>query len=320
MTLADVSASALRLNAGNPDFSICVPTRNRSALIGNLVERFGRLAGPSFELIVIDDGSTDDTGDELFRLSQAVTFPFHWERISHAGRGAALNRAFDISSGRFIFILDDDDFIPDNALADILDTWNSIPASEQSGFCGICGLAAYANGAIIGDKFPAEMTDGDFFNVRIVGGIHGDKREVFLRAALGGWRFPQVPGEYRMETNFLFFALAARYKMRFVNRVWLVKNYQPDGLSANILFHQISSARLSALYFETALKLFPKMPQSIRRKYILDYMRYAAHARIRPAARLATIGRSPASLLALARGQIKSASDRRKLRRTGHRS
>lgn len=311
---ATIAETVTQPEANPPvDFSICVATHNRSGLLGPLVERVGQLRGASFELVVVDDGSSDDTRQVLESIAGEAPMPFTWDSIPHSGRGAALNQAFDLARGEFIVLLDDDDNIEPGALADILATWSSIPEAERGHYCGVCGLAARMDGSIIGDQFPASPMDGDFFTVRIVNGVRGDKREVFRRAALGEWRFPVIEGEYRVATNLLWFELASRYKTRFVNRVWLRKDYLPGGLTANGLRNKVRSARLTAHYNATTLRLFPRMPWWAKLRFGLDYARYAAHAGLARDERLAVLGRNLLGALFVRVGEFARSRDIRRI-------
>lgn len=297
------------------DISICVATHNRADRLRQLINRVAELDGARIELVIVDDGSSDDTRAVLAAAGvEERRFHLVWDSIPHSGRGAALNRAFDFARGTFILLLDDDDMIAPGALADILATWNSIPASERHRFCGVCGLAARADGTPIGDQFPASPMDSDFFTARIVNRVRGDKREVFRRDALGEWRFPVIAGEYRVATNLLWFELASRYKTRFVNRVWLHKNYLPGGITANGLRNKVSSAGLTAQYNAAALRLFPRMPWWARLRFKLDYARYAAHAGLSQEQRLAVLGSNVGGKLLLQSGEL---ARRRDLRRIG---
>jgi glycosyltransferase involved in cell wall biosynthesis len=59
----------------------------------------------SFELIVIDDGSTDGTAEQLTTLDRAIRF----ERIEHCGPGAARNRGVALARAPLLAFLDSDD-------------------------------------------------------------------------------------------------------------------------------------------------------------------------------------------------------------------
>ena len=49
-----------------PHFSIVIPTHNRAAMLQRVLDALERQdEGPEFEIVVIDDGSTDDTAAVL---------------------------------------------------------------------------------------------------------------------------------------------------------------------------------------------------------------------------------------------------------------
>lgn len=295
-----------------PQFSICVATHNRSALLPGLLQGLSRQTGPSFEVVVVVDGQTDDSLEVMRGLERSLPFDLHFEQVPHGGRGSALNRAFDLSSGRFLLILDDDDQLADGALAAMLSTWNSIAEDRKHEFCGVAGLAVRPDGSVIGDKFPDAPVESDFFTMRQIRNVRGDKKEAFLRSALGKWRFPALPGEYRVPTNLLWFELASRFKVRFVNEPWVVKTYRADGLTANGLKNKVASANTTALADARALELFPAMPWWLRLRFNVSYARYAAHAAIPSRDQLAVQGRG---LLASVAGPIGRMQAKRDLRR-----
>src|ERR1700676_4445687 len=68
--------------------SVIIPTFNRGAMLLEGIDSVLSQSIQSFELIVIDDGSTDGTAEQLTRLGKTIQF----ERIEHCGPGAARNR------------------------------------------------------------------------------------------------------------------------------------------------------------------------------------------------------------------------------------
>ncbi len=91
--------------------SVVIPTCNRAALlqqaIGSVMEQTLR----DFELIVVDDGSTDATAQAVqgFDDSRIV-----YLRQQHGGRSTARNRGIEAAQGEMISFLDDDDrYLPD---------------------------------------------------------------------------------------------------------------------------------------------------------------------------------------------------------------
>lgn len=89
-----------------PSISVIIPTYNRAQLVVRAVDSVLAQTCEDFELIVIDDGSTDDTA--------AVLEPYR-DRLcliaqNHAGVSAARNHGLSLAKGELIAFLDSDDY------------------------------------------------------------------------------------------------------------------------------------------------------------------------------------------------------------------
>ena len=92
-----------------PLVSVVIPTYNRSAMIGECLESVLGQTYPSFEVIVVDDGSTDGTEDVVRRYPSVR---YVWQRNQE--RSAARNRGIALAQGRYVAFLDSDDlWLPD---------------------------------------------------------------------------------------------------------------------------------------------------------------------------------------------------------------
>jgi glycosyltransferase involved in cell wall biosynthesis len=92
--------------------SIIIPTHNRSsflkeAIVSVLDQDYLRRAGRerAFELLVIDDGSEDESRDVALSFGEPVVYL----RQPHRGVSAARNHGLEIARGEFIAFLDSDD-------------------------------------------------------------------------------------------------------------------------------------------------------------------------------------------------------------------
>ena len=90
-----------------PVVSIVVPAYNHAAYLREAVESILGQDYPHVELIVIDDGSTDDTRQIL----ESYTGRFHWESQSNQGQVATLNRGWMMSRGDILGYLSADDLL-----------------------------------------------------------------------------------------------------------------------------------------------------------------------------------------------------------------
>jgi glycosyltransferase involved in cell wall biosynthesis len=96
-----------------PEISVIISTHNRramlrealSSVIAQRATSFDPDLDPSFEVIVVDDGSSDGTWDDLFTQRDGVRAI----RTERRGPAAARNRGIAIARGRLIAFLDSDD-------------------------------------------------------------------------------------------------------------------------------------------------------------------------------------------------------------------
>ena len=93
----------------NPRISVILPTLNRQELLPKAIDSILSQTYPDFELIVINDGSTDMTGKILNKYAQ---FDKRIKIITHQknkGFAASVNEGIDHAQGEYIARLDDDD-------------------------------------------------------------------------------------------------------------------------------------------------------------------------------------------------------------------
>ena len=96
------------MSAVPPEVSVVVPTCDRRARIPELLAALESQAGaPPFELVIVDDGSTDGTHDSIATLP-APSFPLEVLRQERAGPAAARNAGIGSARGRLIALLGDD--------------------------------------------------------------------------------------------------------------------------------------------------------------------------------------------------------------------
>ncbi|MEI6037444.1 MAG: glycosyltransferase family 2 protein [Planctomycetota bacterium] len=94
-----------------PDVSLVVPVRNESGNIGPLVAEIGRVldaAGLGWELFVVDDGSTDDSWQEISRAADNDNRVQGIRQRKGLGKSAALTAGFQLCRAARIVMLDGD--------------------------------------------------------------------------------------------------------------------------------------------------------------------------------------------------------------------
>jgi biofilm PGA synthesis N-glycosyltransferase PgaC len=101
----------------HPLFSIIIPAFNEDNIIEPIVENLNDLNYPNYEVIVVNDASTDNTGKIL---DQIALNNQPWLRVVHLeqnrGKANALNMGILISNGHFLLTIDADCMLDKEAL------------------------------------------------------------------------------------------------------------------------------------------------------------------------------------------------------------
>ncbi len=109
-----------------PLVSVIVPTRNRADMLDEALRSIFRQTYPNFEVVVVDDGSTDHT---------PVVIRKHGDRIrvvhrQNTGRSLARNAGIAVARGDYISFLDDDDVWLPEKLARQVDVLSEAPSVD----------------------------------------------------------------------------------------------------------------------------------------------------------------------------------------------
>jgi GT2 family glycosyltransferase len=180
---------------GGGPVSVIVPTYNRQGYIAECIESLLAQTVRPLEIIVVDDGSEDDTPAVLQRFGHSISVL----RKANGGKPRAVNLGVAQARGQWVWILDDDDVATPDAIASRL---QALAAAPDAGFVyaphwlGVDG----PNGRIVrtrvnrpwqpsADAFFFEVMRACFFHL----GSTLFKRELFLQ--LGGLNPALAAGE-----------------------------------------------------------------------------------------------------------------------------
>ncbi len=120
--------------------SIIIPTYNRADELPRVLDALALQTMSDFEVIVVDNGSTDDTAALLARRAQNAPFPLIHLRIQPSGPAGARNAGMAIARGAFLAFVDSDVALaPD---------WLDLTLAEMSrmpGMPAVAGVVIYEN-------------------------------------------------------------------------------------------------------------------------------------------------------------------------------
>src|SRR5712664_4095363 len=108
-----------------PQLSVIIPTYNRREILLKTLEGYkGQTASDEIlELVVVDDGSTDGTGEAVAQSALSSRFPIRLLRQDNRGLATVRNLGIRSAKGELI-LFGDDDIIPTSALVAEHVAWN----------------------------------------------------------------------------------------------------------------------------------------------------------------------------------------------------
>lgn len=147
------------------DVSVIVPVYNTmpylTACLESLVSQ--TIGAGRYEVIAVDDGSTDGSGDEIDRFADAhpgVVRPVH--QANSGGPASPCNRGLELATGRYVFFVGGDDYLGTEALERMVEA-----ADEWSSDVLLAKIVS-AGGRSVEKKMYAEQVESlDLFDSRL---------------------------------------------------------------------------------------------------------------------------------------------------------
>jgi glycosyltransferase involved in cell wall biosynthesis len=111
----------------HPLVSVVIPTYNRSGYVVEALDSVLRQTYPNYEVVVVDDGSTDDTCEVLKPYSGHIRYV----RQENLGAGAARNLGVSQARGEYVAFLDSDDMWEPEFLAATMEAFKKFPEARM---------------------------------------------------------------------------------------------------------------------------------------------------------------------------------------------
>ncbi len=209
--------------------TIITPTYNRERFLPKLYQSLLLQTNTDFEWLLIDDGSNDGTEALIRQYMEEGKIEIRYEKQPNAGKHTALNRGIQTIRSELTFIVDSDDYLPENAVKTILSYHQKYKNTPE--LCGYSFLRCHQDGRVNTAYFPENEKIDTYLNVRINGNIGGDKAEVFFTNILQKYPFPVFEGEKYMPEDAVWMQMSGPYRMVHINENIYICDYLEDGLT-----------------------------------------------------------------------------------------
>lgn len=179
----------------NPLVSVMIPAWNEGIGIIYTIESILNSSYRNFEIVVINDGSTDDSDERIKKFLEQhknsnnndITIQYYYQ--PNAGKGGALNRAISMAKGEIIMSVDADCIVDTEAIAEFVKIFKDQTVSAAVGNVKIgnknntVGIVQYLEFLF---SFYFKRVDALLGSIYIIGGAAGAfRKDVFEK--LGGY-------------------------------------------------------------------------------------------------------------------------------------
>ena len=207
-------------------YTVFTPTYNRKEELSTLYQSLKKQTFTQFEWLIIDDGSTDNSEQQIQEFIDENCVSIRYIRQNNGGKHRAFNKAIKEAAGEFVICVDSDDYLKDNAIEKI-DEFSQASINLMA----ICFLCDDKEGKIIGDEFPDSKETYNLIDLTFKYKIRGDKLWVFKRDVLKKYKFPEYQDEKFVTEGVLLYEMAQEYDLLAINEPLQIHEYKEGGLT-----------------------------------------------------------------------------------------
>lgn len=236
--------------------TILTPTYNRGVLIKNLYNSLLRQKNHKFQWLIIDDGSSDNT-KEVIENFDNYNFRIDYYYKDNGGKHTALNYSHQYIEGDWIFVVDSDDILTENAI-DLVYEYIGKYANRKD-----IGAFAFLKSDYTGKILAPQLYKNDYISnvidYRINSNVKGDQAEVYRTKIFKRFKFPVFEGEKFLGEDYLHINAAYISNTVYINKVIYLCEYMDGGLTKSgrqmRIQNPLGGMVHGSLYFSKRFKL-----------------------------------------------------------------
>lgn len=208
----------------NPKVSIIITNYNGGQVLLNCINSLKKIDYPNFEVVLIDDGSKDDSFEKAIKNKGKINLIYSKNK-TNLGFAGANNAGLKLSTGKYILLLNNDTTVDKNLLTKLVNRMEvdpkigvaqpKIKIMDRKGYLDNAGSFLTRTGFLLHWGF-GENDSKEFDEERIIFSAKGAcliiKREVIDKVGL----FDSDFGSYMEESDFCWRAWLSGYKVYYL--------------------------------------------------------------------------------------------------------
>jgi len=212
--------------------TVFTPTYNRAYTLHKCYESLKRQTNNNFLWLIVDDGSTDNTEELIAVWKHEKNIQIEYIKQANVGKQRAHNTGVGACKTELFICVDSDDYLTDDAVEKLLNTWDSITNKEN--LSGIIALKGSENGLSIVTVLPKRIKVCPLTDLYELYGFEGDTALMYKTEILKKFPFVLVEGEKFIGEEYIYRQIDQHYSMFLLNEVIYIYEYLTDGYTKNM--------------------------------------------------------------------------------------
>ena len=211
--------------------TIFTPTYNRAYILDRLYQSLLKQTNNSFEWLIVDDGSTDNTKNlvEQWISENKINIRYYYQE--NQGKPMAHNLGVKKAKGDIFVCVDSDDYLTEDAVKVIIKEYDNIKDIDKC--TGIVGICIAKDGRPVGTEMPNDVEFSTLYNLYNKYKYKGDTILIYKSKIIKRYFFPKIEGEKFIPEIYLYDKIDRNGELKIIRDGLYVCEYLEDGYSKN---------------------------------------------------------------------------------------
>ena len=254
--------------------TVFTPTYNRKELLTRVYESLINQTVKDFEWLIVDDGSTDGTGETVQKWIDDSVIPIRYHYRENGGKMRAHNTGVSLAAADLFVCLDSDDRFTADAVEVLLAAYDDAK-QNTAGNVNIGGVVAHkglTDDKLFGEKdFPVTGTS-TLYGLYLKG-FSGETTLMYETDLLARFPFPEIEGEKYVPEDYIYDKIDEVCVLAVLPRIVTVCETISGGYTESAKKLKRDNVNAFYMYYEQRARITPR--SLLKLKYLGRYVIYA---------------------------------------------
>ncbi|MCR5591864.1 MAG: glycosyltransferase family 2 protein [Lachnospiraceae bacterium] len=258
--------------------TVFTPTYNRRELLARAYASLTRQTVRDFEWLIVDDGSSDGTDDEVKKWIDEGLVRIRYHYRENGGKMRAHNTGVAMARTELFVCLDSDDYFTDTAVEELLGAYDRAVSERTSGLPvgGVVAHKGCTSEKLLGkDDFPVSGLS-TLFNLYLKG-FSGETTLMYCTDFLRRFPFPEIEGEKYVPEDYIYDKIDKVCTLAVLPRIVTVCEIVGGGYTESV--RKLKRENVNAFYLFYEQRAFITPPGLLKLKYLGRYVIYARRSK-----------------------------------------